>query len=902
MSRPRTAPTLSRALRWRPWNLRLAVLPIVAMLAGTVAADDRIADIRQGTNMTLAVSPDGETMIVSLLGRLWLLPVSGGGAMPLTPADEHARHPRISPDGRQVVYQRMVDDRWSLMLTDLTDRSRRVLTDGIYNDREPDFTTDGSAIVFASDRGGQYGLWRIIPDAGNVVSRLTAEAGDASFPTVSERGETAYVLERGGRWLLKALTPAGATVQLHESSQRLSAPSWRPGGSVIIFNEHGPHATVSRMLVLSDPPLLRPLNQDEDVFVTRAAWLSPAEYLYAADGRIWRRGLAQVGRSPVHLNAAVPVPTHEPPRIRIALDAPGPHRAHGHTGITASADGRISVAAALGDLWLRVGDDPPVQLTDDRHLQAQPALSPDGRELVYASDRSGSMNLWLMDIASGSSRPLTSGQDKHFAPAFSPDGLRIVFLGSEGLGPWAPSNLQVLNLTDEAGLPRTIASGLSDADTPRWSEAGDRIAVTAALAPALQRSQLWFDAVDGSLTLPGSLATTPTHSDDVEAAMGSIQWMHPAADEPYVVQVGRLFDGLGSDYLRHMDIHVSAQRITAIVGRNVLPLPEHVIDASDMTMLPGLIDLHAHQSVLSGERLGRMWLAWGVTTVRELTTRMDEALERSEAWASGRRTGPRLIVSPSATVAEAATNRVTGNNTTPYPVVVQHYPGIADGLGHSLMVQAHTLRIAPWTGLHQLPTALQRWGGQPRDRIPFEISPLSYSYQDVLDTTIASGTVVTTTLGALGGIDSLGETWRNAMADPAFLALFLPSEHALWNGNSGAAVPLQGLKEKIARLVRGGGRVSAGTDAPAVPYGLGVHAELTLLNMAGIPNDQVLRIATAQAAMALGLEDQIGTLEAGKLADFIIVDGDPLHRIEDTRRITAVVTGGRWLNRETLWR
>ena len=100
--------------------------------------------------------------------------------------------------------------------------------------------------------------------------------------------------------------------------------------------------------------------------------------------------------------------------------------------------------------------------------------------------------------------------------------------------------------------------------------------------------------------------------------------------------------------------------------------------------------------------------------------------------------------------------------------------------------------------------------------------------------------------------------------------------------------------------VRAGGRVAVGSDAPAVPYGLGVHLELALLAHAGIANDQILRMATAEGALALGLEQQIGTLEEGKLADFVVLDGDPLAHIGDTLRIVAVAKGGVWREQASL--
>jgi imidazolonepropionase-like amidohydrolase len=170
---------------------------------------------------------------------------------------------------------------------------------------------------------------------------------------------------------------------------------------------------------------------------------------------------------------------------------------------------------------------------------------------------------------------------------------------------------------------------------------------------------------------------------------------------------------------------------------------------------------------------------------------------------------------------------------------------------------------------------------------------------------IVSRTVLPSALGAITGLrswPSTGLTLRNGLrnGDAAYAALFTPTERAAWSAAGPAAGAAPRLEQTIARLVRGGGRVAVGSDAPAVPYGLGVHHELALLAAAGIPNDQVLRLATAEGALALGLEQQIGTLEEGKLADFVVLDGDPLARIVDSLRIVAVVKGGEWLDRTEL--
>ena len=144
---------------------------LVALLAGLAAsgsaADERSADIRQGTNFSAALAPGGATLVVDLLEQLWSVPATGGGAVPLAPAGEQARNPRFSPDGRQVVYQRRSGTQWDLWLLDVATGEQRPLTTSMYDEREPDFTRDGRAVVFASDRTGHYCLWSIALDGGS---------------------------------------------------------------------------------------------------------------------------------------------------------------------------------------------------------------------------------------------------------------------------------------------------------------------------------------------------------------------------------------------------------------------------------------------------------------------------------------------------------------------------------------------------------------------------------------------------------------------------------------------------------------------------------------------------------------------------------------------------------------
>ncbi len=886
--------------------LAAAALTLAAVAAADATPDPRIADIHEGTNISVALSPDGRTLVTDLLGRIWRLPATGGGAEPMTPSGEAARYPRFSPDGRHIVYQRLVDGQWDLWLLDTATGARRALLASAFNERQPDFTADARSVVFASDRTGHYCLWSVALDTG-VLTQLTAEPGDASFPAVSEFGDIAYVRHDGKRWSLRVLPAQGAAADIESGPDEISAPSWRPGGGVLVFDERdGSSGSDLKMLVSGETPAIKTLTHDEDVFTSRVAWEGPADFLYAADGRIWRRGIAAASRRNVPLIAAVSVAVHAPPPVAAALDAPGPNPVLGIAGEGASSDGRTRVFAALGDLWLAGTRAAPRRLTDDAYVDLDPSVAPDGRFAVFASDRGGAMDLWRIDLPSGTPRRLTHGGGKAYRPAVSPDGRRVAFLETRGFGPWNEAALRVVDLAPP-GEARTLAADLTAPSAPRWMPGGRALEVeTGDPAGPAPRVTVKIDASSGKRSYPAppesDAAGAAASEADASAGGGEsgelgagLAWKPAAPAEPYVVQVGRLFDGVRGEYLRHVDIHIQGQRIVAISPRNVLPLPAKVIDERDATVIPGLIDIHVHESSLMGDRLGRIWLASGVTTVRELTEDIPGALERAESWASGRRLGPRVVVSGEPTAGDAEPSAAAPALPTPIPVrrfaaLPVAYSLLRPGGPHGEDAALHPPPFA---------AADRRIDADALYRL--RTSPLSLSYQDVLTTVVDSQTVITSDLAAALGPGAVPAKLRGLVGQGALARLYTPEERARWQAASPEAnADAQALERNIAKLIRAGARVAAGSESPALPYGLGMHMELAMLAEAGIPNDQVLRIATAQNALALGLGAELGTLEQGKLADFLVVDGDPLQRLGDALNIIAVVKGGVWLDRARL--
>ena len=131
---------------------------------------------------------------------------------------------------------------------------------------------------------------------------------------------------------------------------------------------------------------------------------------------------------------------------------------------------------------------------------------------------------------------------------------------------------------------------------------------------------------------------------------------------------------------------------------------------------------------------------------------------------------------------------------------------------------------------------------------------------------------------------------------------FLSPEVRDWIDEGGPDFNLASFDDILAAkcpLVRAfheaGGRLGLATDHPSwgvwLP-GFVAHREMHALTLGGIPNADVLRIATLNGAQALGLSDRLGSLEPGKLADFFVVSGDPLVDIRATRDVRWVVKSG----------
>ena len=125
-------------------------------------------------------------------------------------------------------------------------------------------------------------------------------------------------------------------------------------------------------------------------------------------------------------------------------------------------------------------------------------------------------------------------------------------------------------------------------------------------------------------------------------------------------------------------------------------------------------------------------------------------------------------------------------------------------------------------------------------------------------------------------------------------------------GRGGATGPnafhqtIQRSAKTLMDLLRAGVPVIAGVDAPLVPYGAALHTEIAGYVEAGFTPFQALQTATMNTATLLNVQNDLGSIEAGKLADLVIVDGNPLVNIRDTMRVRTVIANGNVYPLETL--
>jgi imidazolonepropionase-like amidohydrolase len=385
-----------------------------------------------------------------------------------------------------------------------------------------------------------------------------------------------------------------------------------------------------------------------------------------------------------------------------------------------------------------------------------------------------------------------------------------------------------------------------------------------------------------------------------------------------------------------MTVVIDGNRIVAAgpAGSVAIPAGAEVVDGAGKTLLPGLWDMHTHNSPLDG----LMHLAAGVTSVRDMGNDTAIVTGLRRRWASGEQLGPRLIwagfidgpgqytgptglkvSTPDEAVAAVDAYRRLGAeqikvysslDTALLPVIIRR----AHGLG--LRVSGHipwhlTAEQAVRMGVDEIQHAnflvLNFLGDSIDTRTPARFTAVARMGADLdlasprVQAFVAllrdRHIVVDPTLSVWEGMF----TARSGEVSPDFaeVASRLPVNVRRSLLTGGLPVPAgmdaryresyRRMVQLVAMLHRQGVHLVAGTDALA---GFQLHRELELYVEAGIPPADVLWIATLGAAQVMKHDDELGLIAPGRLADVVLVEGDPTVRISDIRRARLVVKDG----------
>jgi hypothetical protein len=278
---------------------------LIFLLLGSVPAPAQLV-LTEGTNITVDVSRSNGMLATDLLGSIWVIPGNGGNAQRVSHSVLPARNPRWSPDGRFLVYQAAAAPQTQILLIDVSSGESEQLSEGQFVDQQPAWHPDGERILFSSERTDSgFDLWEL--DLKSRLSwRISNLPGDEIDGAWSANGRhLAYIHRRSGQWSLMRRRFGQPDDVLFVSADPLHSPSWRPDGTVLTFLQQRPEGFVVQMVILSDPPLIRPLLSGEDFFVAPLSWLDRDRYFYTADGAIRSRGLDDSNAARISFAAAI---------------------------------------------------------------------------------------------------------------------------------------------------------------------------------------------------------------------------------------------------------------------------------------------------------------------------------------------------------------------------------------------------------------------------------------------------------------------------------------------------------------------------------------------------------------------------------------------------------------------
>ncbi len=874
-----------------------------------------------------AISPDGRWLYMSEAGAFdynrnvyeGIYGISRkdlltGEVEPVADGAGGAIRPEVSPDGKTLGYLRRALDgqRTEWIVRDLATGSERVAFGGLDRDQQETWAIHGTypmwswlpdnkAAVF-SFGGGLHrvrvdGVVTDIPFTASVardvrpavrqpheVAPTSFDAKAVRWSTLSPDGQTVAFQAVGRVWIESV---GGAPLPISPSDVLGYAPAWRGDGRAVAFTtwDDADGGMLWVQNVRGDHQLgaPKPLGDSADLYTNPS---------FSADGKrvVWAQGTGLTNRGQSGGNE---------PWLRIRWrEGDGPIHDAGHVALRGA------------------GDRPP-----------RPTFSADGARILVTDADGDDTTLISMALDGTDRRVLArSGYAAEIAP--SPDGKWIAWkaLHRAYVAAWPPTAGAPLVLGEPGDSVPAVRLSAELGEWLRWSDADT---LTYAAGPTMYRVELANglpEAAKAPDTKPTDATPWPVHTlSPLGTPIPINLHVNRTLPEGEVAIVGaKIITMRASEVIDDGVIVVRGERIVAIGPRASTPVPAgaKVIDAKGKSVFPGMVDVHAHMGYgyadVSPETIASYAanLAYGVTTTHDPSADTHFVFAQHELMEAGRIVGPRIF----------STGFILygAENDEKAPIeslddAREHVRRIADYGGFSVKsynqprrdqrqwvldaAREEGLLVVPEGGstlAHNLTMVIDGHTGIEH------ALPVEQLHTDVLKLWAANAGVhyTPTLLVGYGGVWGENAFYQreDVWKDARLQHWTVPGKLEARSKRRTLTPEEDWHHVRLARtaweLEQAGVPVNLGAHGQL--QGLGPHWEMWAMTEGGFPAIEALRVATWNGATYLGLDKDIGSLDLGKLADLVIVDGDVLADIHRSRDVFRVMKGGVVYDPDTL--